>query len=188
MHQTAYKGITTIARLTDFIGGICKWWYVPVEHLDTWPAVDPLTQELKTKPILLAGKSWLGPVRATKGKLGFTEKPKRTTAGLYYEQRVEGVAPGDDRINQQNLPFHRYIILAQPRTGYYWLVIGTPTSPMFYDADYNSGNSWRDTAEADISFKTECRHKAQKVSFTEEEIGGTESLVFSGEFDGGEFE
>ncbi len=180
MFQTGYKGISNIAKTANHFGGICKWWFVPVQHIAIWPSVVAQTQALLHKPTLYDGKQWQGPVAAAKGKLSFDEKPKRTAAGIYYEQRVIGITPGDDRINFQNLPYHRYIILAQPRTGFYWLVIGTPQSPLFFDADYSTGNHWRETAEADISFKTECRHKAQLVPFTEEEIGGTITLPQTG--------
>lgn len=173
MHQTAYKGITTIPRLTDYIGGICQWWYTAVENIDEWPVIDPLTQEYLTAPTLVEGASWLGPVRVPNSKLGFDEKEKRTAAGRYFEISIEAFHPGDERasrVNMQNMGYHRYIIVAKQRSGGFYLLFGTPNSPLTFLNNYNSGKGANATPGSEFEFKTEIKHKTPGLAEFDDDI------------------
>lgn len=176
MYQTGYKGISKLSINTGYIGGMCKWWYTPVENILTWPAIDPLTQHAKHKPAIKDGSFWYGPVTASNRQLGFDEKQKDGMPGNYYEWKVEGQCPGDDRINLQNLPFHKYIILGVARTGNFWYLIGTQFSPLDFVHSINTGKHWTDDVITKLLFEGENRNKALRISFTAEELESGPSL------------
>lgn len=163
MFQTSYLGIVPLHRNTDYAGGFCQFFYIPVEDIDVFPRISSVSQQLTAEPSLKAGKTWFGPIKVPRDKLGFTEVPKRTKAGPYYEIKFTGVQLGDSansRINLENMPYHRYLVAAKVRAGGYYVLIGSPDSFLQFVADYNSGAGPADTAQSQISFSTEQISKA----------------------------
>lgn len=162
MFQTGYKSLSTLARLTDYIGGICQWWYTPVENIATFPVINPDTQEYAEEPTLVEGASWYGPVRVPDSQLGLDEKEKQTLAGRYYEIEVAGFAPGDERTNrsnQQNMGNHKYVIIAKQRSGGFYLIIGNQHSPLDFIHDYSTGKGGNATPGTRFEFRGELRHR-----------------------------
>ena len=177
MFQSSYTGISNIPRTSLFFGGMCNWYYIPVEAIDIWPAVDPATQYLTAKPTIKPGYGWFGPVTAANRQLTFTETPKFSTAGFYYEWKVTGKVPGYHPVLMQNLAYHRFIVLGIPRslTGKY-IIIGTKHSPLRYVHDMNLGRHWTEDTSTKISFEGECKHKALILPFTDEELANGPDL------------
>lgn len=150
-------------RNITYEGGFCQFFYIPVEDIDVFPRINSATQQLVAEPSLKAGKSWFGPIKVPRDRLGFTETPKRTKAGPYYEIKFSGLQPGDsatNRVNLENMPYHRYVLSGQVRAGGYYVLIGSPDSFLQFTADYSSGNGPAETALSQIAFTTECISKA----------------------------
>lgn len=162
MFTTSYAGITTMHKKLPYDGGICRWWYIPIEFISTWPPVDPQTQFLSAEPIL-AGKSWFGPVAVPDKELGFTESQERAKAGVYWKQLVEGYLPGDSalsRVNIENMAFHQYAIVAKQRAGGLFLLIGNEESGLDFDANYATGKGNFESSGSKLAFSTESISKA----------------------------
>lgn len=167
MFQTGYKPLVTLSRLTDYIGGICAWWYTPVQNILTWPAINPLTQDYNAEPTLKDGATWHGPVRVPDSQLVFDEVEKTTAAGRYFEIELSGKHPGDERTsraNLQNMGYHRYVIVAKQRSGGFYLLIGSPQSPLKLLQKYTSDKGGNGTPATTFEFKTEMRHKSPSLS------------------------
>src|SRR5437870_11659085 len=105
MFQTGYKGIANLVTSKYFYSGFCKLWFTPIENIDVWPAIDPLTQFLLAEPTLKEGKTWYGPAQLPDKQLAFGEKLTPSPAGPFYKQALQCYLPGDDgytRINAAN--------------------------------------------------------------------------------------
>ncbi|MEP7375517.1 MAG: hypothetical protein ABI675_19385 [Chitinophagaceae bacterium] len=163
MFQTSYLGIVPLHRNDTYVGGFCQFFYIPIEDIDVFPRISSSTQQLIAEPSLKAGKSWYGPIKVPRDKMGFTEVPKRTKAGPYYEIKFSGMQIGDsptNRVNLENMAYHRYVLAGQVRAGGFYLLIGSPDSFLQFVADYTSGLGPGDTAQSQMSFSTEQITKA----------------------------
>lgn len=163
MIQTSYTGIVPLQRNIHYNGGFCRFWYIAVEDIAVFPRINPENQKLVAEPSLKAGKAWFGPIKVPRDKIGFTEEMKRVKAGPYYEHKVEGVHIGDSpesRVNLENMPYHRYVVVGKLRAGGSYLVIGTIDSPCRFDASFQSGRSAGETALTVLQFTNEHINKA----------------------------
>lgn len=163
MFQTSYTGLKPLHSNTSYQGGFCQFWYLPVEDCAVFPRINPATQALAGEPALKAGKAWFGPIAVPRNTLGFEETPERTRAGIYYKTKVEGLHAGDSetsRVNLENMPYHRYLVVGKMRAGGMYLLVGTTDSPLTFDAAYKSGNGPADTAQSSLAFTTEHISKA----------------------------
>ncbi len=163
MFQTAYRGIAPLHRNASFNGGICKFYYIPIEDVAGFPRISAETQYLVDEPLLKEGKAWFGPIRLPKDRLGFTETLKRDAAGIYYEIRVNSFHLGDSkdsRVNLQNMPYHRYLVAAKVRAGGFWILIGTLDSYCKFNADFTTGNGPGEDSSSQFAFTTEQKPKA----------------------------
>ncbi len=162
MYQTGYAGITTLSYGLPYTGGFCQWWYTAKENMLNWPAVDPLSQFLISEPTLIEGATWLGPVKVPDHTLGFEEPIKRSQAGIFYNQKVIGLHPGDDafsRINIGNMPYHEYVIVGKVRAGGFFLVLGNNDRGFKFDPDYSSGEGIKGIAGSKFSFTKQSLYK-----------------------------
>ena len=173
MFQTAYTGIVPLQRNTTYDGGFCRFWYIPVEYIETFPRINAANQQLLAEPSLKAGKNWFGPVKVPREKIGYTEELKRQAAGHYYETKLEGIHIGDSpesRVNLENMPYHRYLVVAKVRAGGYYHLIGTTDSPLTFNPVFKTGNGPADTAQTIFQFITEHISKAYILpSFSEDD-------------------
>lgn len=115
----------------DFVGGLCHWWYTPVENLNGFPAVDPLTQMAFAEPVLKATKTWYGPVGVPDNQLGWEEDSNLSKAGIFYKQKVSGIITGldaDTHINLQNMAYHQFCVVGKARSGGNHYIIGNNES------------------------------------------------------------
>src|SRR4051812_44916971 len=121
MYQTAYLPLQSIGRLrVPYVGGFCRWWYTPIENIDVFPPINPLTQMLAAEPTLKAGATWYGPVNVPDSHVGWDEEMQQGKPGHWYKEKVEGLMPGMDRnshINLQNHAFHQFVIVGKARSG-----------------------------------------------------------------------
>jgi hypothetical protein len=158
MYQSSFTGIQPLQRNTSYIGGFCQFWYIPVEGIAVMPRVNAENQWLIAEPTLQPGYSWFGPIAVPKNEFGFAEAMERTKAGPYYKYKVEGLHVGDSpesRVNLENMPYHKYLIVGKQRAGGMYLLLGTVDSPLIFDPDYKSGNGPTETAQTKIVFSTE---------------------------------
>lgn len=163
MQATGYKGITTLSKGLPYRGGICKWYYTPLENIGLWPAVNPLTQYLTAEPILQNGATWYGPVHVPNDTLGYSEKLERGRAGISYNTKIEGNYPGDSadsRVNLENMPYHRFAVVAQMRAGGLFLLIGAPEAGLQFATEYLSGEGATDAAGSKFAFTGNHLYKA----------------------------
>jgi hypothetical protein len=163
MFQTSYTGIKPLQRVFTYVGGFCQFWYIPIEDIAVFPRINAATQMLVSEPSLRQGAAWFGPIEVPRDKLGYEETQKRTKAGPYYETKMEGVHIGDSpesRVNLENMPYHRYLIVGKIRAGGFYNLIGTVDNPCKFNQVFKSGNGPAETAQTAISFNLEHISKA----------------------------
>lgn len=164
MHQTEYLPLQNIDQVnTSAIGGFCRWWFVPIEWLASFPEIDPLTQQLTAEPVLLPERTWLGPVRVPDDKLGWTQAKVTAKPGITYKQQVEGFLPGIDEnsyLNLGNLDHHQFCIIGKLRSGGMLVVIGDEISGLDLTVDTVAGQGAKDTAGHKLLFTGETIDKA----------------------------
>lgn len=110
-----------------FVGGFCRWWYIPIENISSFPAVDPLTQMLVSEPVLNGLSSWYGPVDVPDYQLGWEEDSQSSKAGTSYKQKVSGIITGldaDTHINLQNMAYHQFCVVGKARSDGNYYIIG----------------------------------------------------------------
>lgn len=175
MNQTSYNGVTNLIKGLPVIGGVCKFWFIPIEEIDQMPVINPTNQVLKTEIVLKAGKSWRGPVPVPDDQLGFTEVLKNSNSGNYYEIKVAAVYPGDIpamRVNADNMAYNQYVVVGKLRSTGFFVVIGNKEAGMDFTPDFDSGNANGNAALNNISFTTEQINKALVLpSFNGSESG-----------------
>lgn len=171
------------------MGGFCRFWYIPVEYISTFPRINAANQFLVGEPALVAGREWFGPIEVPRDNLGFTETSERTKAGPYYKTKVEGVHIGDsasNRVNLENMIYNRYLVLAKVRAGGFYILIGSNASPLSFEPDYDSGKGPANTAQTKFSFVGESINKGFVLpTFTSDTLapsigsspGGEESMA-----------
>lgn len=141
-----------------------------MEDCNIFPRINSTNQQLIGEPSLKAGKAWFGPIQVPRNRLGYTEIMKRTNAGPYYEIKMEALHIGDSpqsRVNLENMPYHRYLVVGKVRAGGHYHLVGTPDSPCTFNPAYQSGNGAGETAQTLIQFLTEHISKAYILpSFT----------------------
>ena len=185
MFQTSYTGLKPLHTNPTYRGGFCRFWYIPKEKVAVFPRINPATQSLAGEPALKPGAAWFGPIEVPRETLGFEEMGRRTKAGIYYDTKVEGIHPGDSetsRVNLDNMAYHKYLIVGKVRAGGFYMLVGTPSSPLTFNTEYKSGNGPADTAQSSIAFTTSHISKAFILpGFT----GDTFSPVDGGAIGGG---
>jgi hypothetical protein len=163
MFQSSFTGIKPLHLNENYIGGFCQFWYIPIEDVSVFPRINAINQYLATEPVLVAGKSWFGPIKVPRDKLGYQEDFERTKAGPFYKTRLEAIHIGDSpesTVNLENMPYHRYLVVGKLRAGGFYKIIGTVTSPCFFIPEYKTGNGPAETTQTSISFSTEHISKA----------------------------
>lgn len=163
MFQSEFTGLKPLQRNTSYIGGFCRFWYIPVEKIATFPRINATNQQLIAEPTLVAGASWFGPIVVPKNEFGYSEDFDRTKAGPYYKYKVEGLHIGDSpesRVNLENMPYHDYLVVGKQRAGGMYLLLGTDQSPLKFDPGYSSGKGPAETAKTKLGFSTDHISKA----------------------------
>lgn len=175
MFQTSYKGIEPLQRNIHYMGGFCRFWYIPVEDADVFPRINSTTQYLTAEVSLKAGKAWYGPIVVPRDKIGYVEDFKTSKAGPYYQIKVEGTHVGESResrVNLENMPYHRYLVVGKVRAGGHYHLIGTIKSPCQFAGIFKLGHGRAETAQTLISFTVEHISKAYVLpSFDSDTIG-----------------
>lgn len=175
MFQLGYTGLTALPLNSTYVGGLRRFWYLPIEDVAAWPRVNAANQHLVAEPQLKPGKAWFGPIDVPRNKLGYTETAKRTKAGPYWEIKVDGTYIGESqlsRIQIGNMLYHRYLVVGQVRAGGYFLLFGSPDCWLDFTPEVRSGNGPDDTTMVPLSFSTESVANAFILpSFTSATIG-----------------
>lgn len=177
MYSTGYTGVSSFLKPSGYLGGFCKWYYTPVENILTWPSINPVTQKGNAKPVLKNGAFWYTVPRSGYRQSSLDETPKTAAPGHYYEWRFNVQLAGANPVLLQNAQFRRFIILGIPRFLHNaWLLVGTPQSPLRFEASIDSGRHWTEDALTKSAFIGECRHRSIIIPFTEEEINNGPDL------------
>ncbi len=175
MNQTSYNGVTNFIKGLPVIGGFCKFWFIPIEEIESMPVINPANQVLKTEIVLKSGKAWRGPVPVPDAQLGFTEIGKTGNSGPYYEIKVGCAYPGDipaARVNIENMAYSQYVIVGKLRTTGFFTVIGNNKVGADFTGNFDSGNTNSNGALNTISFAIEQVNKAMVLpSFNGSESG-----------------
>lgn len=144
MQQTGYKGITSFSKGLNYDAGWREFFYTPIENIAVWPSILPDSQECNAEPQLAAGKSWYGPIKVANQQLGYKEEQQRSGAGIYYRVQVEGIYPGDGRsarVNLENMPHHKYVIIGKQRAGGLYLLLGAPDCGLDFNHSFYTGKA-----------------------------------------------
>ena len=186
MNQTAYTGIHNLTSKIPYIGGVCKFWFIPVHDIENIPPIDPANQYLLAEPVLKAGKQWLGPVPIPDRQLGYAETQENASAGPSYKIKIAGNHYGDvpqSRVNLDNISYGRYLVMAKQRSGGFYILLGSMDSPLFFDHDFSAGqNGANDTTFSKIAFSGQAINRALVVPVF---MGDTSGYLYTGGPGGG---
>ncbi len=175
MNQSSYNGVTNFIKGLPAIGGFCKFWFIPIEEVESMPVINPSNQVLKTEIVLKTGKAWRGPVPVPDAQLGFTEMAKTGNSGPYYEIKVGCSYAGDipaARVNIDNMAYSQYMIVGKLRSTGFFALIGNKEKGADFTGNFDSGNASGNAAINTISFATEQINKALVLpSFNGNESG-----------------
>lgn len=163
MNQTAYNGVTNLIKGLPLIGGFCKFWFIPIEEVLSFPVINPANQVLAAEIELKDGKQWRGPVPVPDDQLGFSENAKTGNSGPYYELKVGCVYGGDipaTRANFDNMGYSQYLVVGKLRSTGFYVVIGNTEVGADFSANFDSGNANGSAALNTLSFYTEQINKA----------------------------
>lgn len=164
------------------MGGFCRFWFVPIEEVESIPAINPLTQAYISEPVLKAGKLWRGPVPVPERQLGFTEVMRNGKSGPYFEIRVSSIYAGDipaSRSNFDNMAYHQYLVVGKMRSSGAYVLIGHQEAGADFTGDFDSGTANGNAALHKIEFSLDQINKALVLP----SFDGTESgfVDFSGQ-------
>ena len=164
MKETAYLPNSTIGLTgSTYEGGICKWWYTPIENLNGFPEIDPTNQQLISAPALLYGASWYGPVNIPTYEVGYEESDQLTPAGIIYKQKLVGLIPGANsksHINIRNLSQKQFCIIAKLRAGGFYIVIGNKEFGAILNSQYSTAVGVNPNPGTKLSFTLDSISKA----------------------------
>lgn len=148
---------------SSYVGGFSQWYYTFIENLDSFPTVDPLTQQLIAEPTLKSGKTWYGPVNVPINATGFNETSQRAKGGIYYKQKLVSSMPGfnaNAHINLENIIYHQIVIVGKLRSGGFWVIAGTDKKGFDIDTETDTGSGNRAIAINKITLNNESLSKA----------------------------
>lgn len=185
IYPTPYLSPQSLGRIRQaYIGGFCRWWYTPKQNIAFFPEVSPVTQQLNEEPIIKDGTSWYGPVTVPDKKLGWQENQKMSKAGLYYENKVEGVMPGIDanaHANLGNMAYQQFIIVGKLRAGGHLVILGNPLSGLSFTNSTYSGQGANEVGGNTISFTGESIYKSLMLpAFTASSQLPTDEELYTG--------
>lgn len=167
MNQTSYKGTNNLVKRAPLTGGICKFWYIPIEEVQSFPEVDPQNQFLKTDVVLKSGKFWRGPVPVPDKQLGLKETKKAGKSGPYHEIKVSAMYPGElaaGRVNLENMCWQQFLIVAQLRASQAYVLIGNEDAGMEFGFDYDSGSAAGNAVITKLEWSIEQPYRAQVLT------------------------
>lgn len=99
--------------------GLCWIVFARHEDVELWPEVDPLTGLCNTPIKLYAGKTWYDCKVVDKGRI-FTETPKVSNAGPYWEMQVSGYLGGNNTnqtLSASAMRYHQFVVMFKDRDG-----------------------------------------------------------------------
>lgn len=173
MKFTTYKGIHNPAKNVPFSGGICKFWFVPIEEVASVPELDPATQILSSDIVLKSGALWRGPVPVPDQQLGLKETTKASNSGPYQEVKVSCNYFGHvaaSIANLDNLLYGRYLLVCKLRATGTYVLVGNLEGGCEFTVNFESMGSGQ--AKSEIAFTTNQVSKALPLqNFQGEESG-----------------
>lgn len=171
-----YLPLQAFAKInTNYTGGFCKWWYVPIEWLSGFSKIDPITQRLKFEPQLKTGFSWFGPIDIPDTEVGYEEASTKNIAGNYFKRKVTGFIPGNDidaHINIQNTFNHQVCIVGKVRSGNFYLVLGNNINGLDFEASFTTGIGKVNTPGTKFIFSDESICRAIALATFSKDAGG----------------
>jgi hypothetical protein len=126
-----------MSEITNFInirkssksnfGGICTFWFVPVEEVASIPY--HISGNIPSAIQLVEGASWrVG--YSTQGSLSFETTTTRDNRGISHKVNLSGIAPKIDPVQTKNFRFmttKRFLVIFKDRNGSFRL-LGTKTN------------------------------------------------------------
>lgn len=145
--------------LFENLGGIIKFNFVPIEHVDS---IDIPIKGIITQPVSLAsGKQWFSGY-GTLGSISFTETPEKTNAGELFKRVFTAFCPKDDEeidtlFNEmRNMQF----LLDYTDSNGLRKLIGSIDEPLKFSASLNTKSQMQELAGHSISFFGDGTHKS----------------------------
>jgi hypothetical protein len=145
MKSTGYLPLQTLGIVKpNTVGSICRWWYTPIQNILSFPSISPVTQQLTGHPSLKPGTTWYGPVKTPDEDRAWKQTRERAKAGPWQKQQLTGFIDGIDansHINLNNLVLHQLCVVALPRSGHFFIILGNDETGMDLDDETNTGEN-----------------------------------------------
>lgn len=164
MQLTTYIPLVSLGKsFGSYYGGICKFWYTPIQNLNGFPAVDPTTQFLITEPNLKAGTTWYGPINVPNNELGLDQQSAKSVAGTFFKQKVSLQIPGFDTYTYTNIDNtlqHEMCVVALLRSGGFFVVLGNNAAGLDIDISETTGIGGANLPVSKLTLSTESLNRA----------------------------
>lgn len=139
--QNAYLPIQHLDRPPLDAGGLCYFYFIPIEDVLQWPSVNPQSGSIVDDVVLKAEKTWMRCMVIENGK-AYEEKLKSSDSGNYWEININGFLPGDSPINNlsvNKMKHRRFAVVTKERNGIMRLM-GEQHNGVAFQADYSSAD------------------------------------------------
>lgn len=164
MHLTQYIPLVSLGKsFGSYLGGICNFWYTPIQNLNGFPVINPATQFLQSEPALKAGTNWYGPINVPNNELGFEQQSAKSNAGTFYKQKISLQIPGFDTYTHTNLDNtmpHQLCVVAKLRSGGYFIILGNDAVGLDVDINETTGIGAANTPVSKLVLSTESTTRA----------------------------
>lgn len=140
--QNAWFSIQHLDRASIEVGGLCYFYFTPVESVLQWPVINPLSGTITDDLVLKAGKSWLRCEVIEKDR-SFSENQKSEDPGDFFEMNITGFLPNDTPVNTYTtnlMKNRRFAIVTKERNGIMRL-IGNSHSGATFIQSYSSSDA-----------------------------------------------
>ncbi len=148
MYQNLFTPVQHIRRPQVRPGGYCWLVYTPVENIDIWPSLDPVTGRIASAITLKTGKKWYEAKVVDKDRF-FREEARVSDQGHYWEQTISAYIGGNNSaqtLNAGTIPYHKYVVMLKDRDGQIRLLgnedAGVEILPAYTSGDIDASRRW----------------------------------------------
>lgn len=119
MYNNIYAAQDNLVRLDPSVGGVCRIYMAPIQHINSWPVINPLIGAAPNIPSLLPGKVWYS-IDNMPANAIYKEEEQDSNAGIYVKMQVTMPIADDSNANSLRSLSHRYhqfVIIIEEQNG-----------------------------------------------------------------------
>lgn len=177
MYSNIYATANNLNRIDPSVGGYCRLYFTPKQHIDVWPVIHPLSGVAEEIPTLHTGKVWYSLENMPANAI-YKEEEQESNAGPWYRMSVVAPLADDSSNNSLKALAHRYhemVVIIEEQNGMVRM-IGTADAGAKLVQSYNSSDE-DGTRQRILTFNWE--HPQPAVLVTDNLLPDTDPVVNS---------